>query len=85
MGKKSTFHPYRVKKHHSTLKIGTFKLMLLLSYLALLDDKPHKSQDSLEYVYFDFKASKTGKDQYIINNRQRRKKNNTGPEICFKK
>ena len=32
--KKSTFLPYRVKKHHPTLEMDTFKDMLLLSYLA---------------------------------------------------
>ena len=37
---KSTFRPYRVKKHHSTLEMDTFKIMLLLSYLASLDNKP---------------------------------------------
>ena len=37
---KSTFLPYRVKKHHSTLEMDTFKVMLLLSYLASLDNKP---------------------------------------------
>merc|ERR1711993_137419 len=31
---KSTFLPYHVKKHHSTLEMDTFKIMLLLSYLA---------------------------------------------------
>ena len=40
-GKKSTFLPYCVKKHHSTLKMDTFKGMLLLSYLTLLENKPH--------------------------------------------
>ena len=42
MGEKSTFLPYRVKKHHydSTLEMDTFKVMLLLSYLASLDNKP---------------------------------------------
>ena len=38
---KSTFLPYHVKKHHSTLEMDTFKIMLLLSYLASLDNKPH--------------------------------------------
>ena len=38
--KKSTFLPYRVKKHHSTLEMDTFNIMLLLSYLASLDNKP---------------------------------------------
>ena len=37
---KSTYLPYRVKKHHSTLEMDTFKIMLLLSYLASLDNKP---------------------------------------------
>ena len=37
---KSTFLPYHVKKHHSTLEMDTFKIMLLLSYLASLDNKP---------------------------------------------
>ena len=37
---KSTFLPYHVKKHHSKLEMDTFKDMLLLSYLALLDNKP---------------------------------------------
>ena len=37
---KSTFLPYHVKKHHSTLEMDTFKGMLLLSYLASLDNKP---------------------------------------------
>ena len=43
MEKKSTkvdFSPYHVKKHHSTLEMDTFKVMLLLSYLASLDNKP---------------------------------------------
>ena len=31
---KSTFLPYHVKKHHSTLEMDTFKIMLLLYYLA---------------------------------------------------
>ena len=39
-GKKSTFLPYPVKKNHSTL-FYTLKVMLLLSYLASLDNKPH--------------------------------------------
>ena len=39
MEKKSTFLPY-VKKNHSTLEVDTFKVMLLLSYLASLDNKP---------------------------------------------
>ena len=39
-GLKSTFLPYRVKKHHSTLEIDTFEIKLLLSYLAPLDNKP---------------------------------------------
>ena len=39
-GKKSTSLPYRVKKHNSTLEMDTFKIMLLLSYLASLDNKP---------------------------------------------
>ena len=30
----------RVKKHHSTLEMDAFKVMLLLSYLASLDNKP---------------------------------------------
>ena len=42
--KKNTFlHsilPYHVKKHYSTLEMDTFKIMLLLSYLASLDNKP---------------------------------------------
>ena len=33
MEKKSTFLPYRVKKHHSTLEMDTFKVMSL-------DNKP---------------------------------------------
>ena len=37
---KSNFLTYRVKKHHSTLEMDTFKVMLLLSYLASLDNKP---------------------------------------------
>ena len=37
---KSTFLSYHVKKHHSTLKMDPFKIMLLLSYLASLDNKP---------------------------------------------
>ena len=37
---KSTFLPYHVKKNHSTLKVDTLKVMLLLSYLASLDNKP---------------------------------------------
>ena len=40
MEKKSTFLPYHVKKHHSTLEMDTFKVMLLLSYLAYLENKP---------------------------------------------
>ena len=36
----STFLPYHVKKSHSTLEVDTFKVMLLLSYLASLDNKP---------------------------------------------
>ena len=43
MEKKSTkvdFSPISCKKHHSTLEMDTFKGMLLLSYLALLDNKP---------------------------------------------
>ena len=32
--------PYRAKKHHSTLEMDTFKVMLILSYLASLDNKP---------------------------------------------
>ena len=36
-GKKSTSLSYHVKKHRSTLEIDTFKVMLLLSYLASLD------------------------------------------------
>ena len=36
---KSTFLPYHVKKHHSTLEMNTFKVILLLSYLASLDNK----------------------------------------------
>ena len=35
---KSTFLPYHVKKHHSTLEMDTFKVMLLLSYLDSLDN-----------------------------------------------
>ena len=31
---KSTFLPYHVKKHHSTLEMDTFKVMLLLFYVA---------------------------------------------------
>ena len=31
---KLTFLPYHVKKNHSTLELDTFKVMLLLSYLA---------------------------------------------------
>ena len=38
---KSTFLPNRVKKQHSTLEMDTLKVMLLLSYLASLDNKPH--------------------------------------------
>ena len=34
---KSTFLPYHVKKLYSTLEMDTFKIMLLLSYLASLD------------------------------------------------
>ena len=37
---KSTFLPYHVKEHHSTLEMDTFEIMLLLSYLASLDNKP---------------------------------------------
>ena len=37
---KSTFLQYRVKKHHSTLEMDTFKGMWLLSYLDSLDNKP---------------------------------------------
>ena len=43
MEKKSTkvdFSPISCQKHHSTLKMDTFKVMLLLSYLASLDNKP---------------------------------------------
>ena len=40
MEKKSTFLPYHVKKNHSTLEVDTFKVILLLSYLASLDNKP---------------------------------------------
>ena len=39
MEKKSTFLPYHVKKHHSTLEMDTFKIILLLSYLISLDKK----------------------------------------------
>ena len=38
-GKKSTFLPYHVKKNHSTLEVDTFKVILLLSYLASVDYK----------------------------------------------
>ena len=34
------FSPISCKKHHSTLEMKTFKAMLLLSYLAPLDNKP---------------------------------------------
>ena len=34
------FLPCHVKKNHSTLEVDTFKVMLLLSYLASLDNKP---------------------------------------------
>ena len=37
---KSTFLPYHAKEHHSTLEMDTFEIMLLLSYLASLDNKP---------------------------------------------
>ena len=37
----STFFPYRVKKYHSTLEMDTFKVMLILPYLASLDNKPY--------------------------------------------
>ena len=40
MEKKSAFLPYHVKMNHSTLEVDTFKVMLLLSYLASLDNKP---------------------------------------------
>ena len=43
MEKKSTkvdFSPISRKKHHSPLEMDTFKIMLLLSYLASLDNKP---------------------------------------------
>ena len=40
MEKKSTFLSYCVKNHHSTLEMDTFKIMLLLGYLASLDNKP---------------------------------------------
>ena len=43
MEKKSTkvdFSSILCKKHHSTLEMDTFKGMLLLSYLAPLDNKP---------------------------------------------
>ena len=43
MEKKSTkvdFSPISCKKHNSTLEMDTFKIMLLLSYLASLDNKP---------------------------------------------
>ena len=36
---KSTFLPYHVKKRHSTLEMGTFKVKLVLSYLASFDNK----------------------------------------------
>ena len=42
MEKKSTkvdFSPISCKKHHSTLEMDTFKIMLLLSYLGSLDYK----------------------------------------------
>ena len=37
---KSTFLPYHEKKHYSTLEMDTFKILLLLYYLASLDNKP---------------------------------------------
>ena len=39
MEKKSTFLPYRVKKDYPTLEVDTFKVTLLLFYLASLDNK----------------------------------------------
>ena len=36
------FSPISCKKKHSTLKVDTFKVMRLLSYLASLDNKPLK-------------------------------------------
>ena len=35
---KSTFLPYHVKKHHSTLEMDTFKIMLLRSITNLAHD-----------------------------------------------
>ena len=37
---KLNFLPYHVKKNRSTLEVDTFKVMLLLSYLASHDNKP---------------------------------------------
>ena len=48
---KSTFLPYRVKKHHSTLEMDTFKVMLLLSYLASLDNKPRNMPLNVHYFW----------------------------------
>ena len=48
MGEKSTFHPYCVKKNYSTHKMETFKVMLLIFYLASLDQRPR--------TYVEFKS-----------------------------
>ena len=40
MEKKSSFLPYRVKKHYSAPEMDTFKDMLPLFYLASLNSRP---------------------------------------------
>ena len=39
-GKKVDFSPISCKKHHSKLEMDTFKVLLLFSYIASLDNKP---------------------------------------------
>ena len=51
---KSTFLPYHVKKHNSTLEMDTSKIMLLLSYLASLDNKGVKNGQKLGKVVYEF-------------------------------
>ena len=58
MDKKSTkgdFLQYRVKKHHSTLEMYTFKVMFLLSYLAYLDEALHMTKSP----FLDIEISST--------------------------
>ena len=50
---KSTFLPYHVKKNHSALEVDTFKVLLLLSYLASLDNKPH----SCKSIFLDIEIT----------------------------